>query len=325
MKGSLSEQIRNITQRAQACCNNDIPFLSGVFDAYDNVRERIVEHPVIHKYQRKFKELGISSTLSSIDGLMSDIAYSYDTFANATGINPLSVIGIDPSKDDKTFQAFAEQYNFAALKQSITQSIKDFVFSPEHKQWVKTNVALPAVAGLLAPIGLSSMAPAVLSAAAVGYTVVKIARHMHVARRERQGSDNVDRSDKYASGKQRVLASGTAAAIGAAAASGVTASGAWSHRTGVPRSQVDKADATVQNLKLKMAVYIHDAERTRSELLKIDRDIEDIRGECITLDGTSTVEQEMLRLYDDALNSLEDAANALSRICEKLNTFKNTV
>lgn len=321
MKGNLSEQIRNITQRAQACFNNDIPVLSGVFDAYDNVRERIVEHPVIHRYQRKFKELGISSTLSSIDGLMSDIAYSYDTFANDTGINPLSVIGIDPSKDDKTFQAFAEQYNFAALKQSI----KDFVFSPEHKQWVKTNVALPAVAGLLAPIGLSSMAPAVLSAAVVGYTVVKIARHMHVARRERQGSDNVDRPDKYASGKQRVLASGTAAAIGAAAASGVTASGAWSHRAGVPRSQADKDDATVQNLKLKMAVYIHDAERTRSELLKIDRDIEDIRGECIALDGTSGVEQGMLRLYDDALNSLEDATNALSRICEKLNTFKNTV
>lgn len=316
MKGNLSEQIRNITQRAQACFNNDIPFLSGVFDAYDNVRERIVEHPVIHRYQRKFKELGISSTLSSIDGLMSDIAYSYDTFANDTGINPLSVIGIKPSEDDKTLQA-----SYDTLKQRI----KDFVFSPEHKQWVKTNVALPAVASLLAPIGLSSMAPAVLSAAAVGYTLVKIARHMHVARRERQGSDNVDRSDKYASGKQRVLASGTAAAIGAAAASGVTASGAWSHRTGVPRSQVDKADATVQNLKLKMAVYIHDAERTRSELLKIDRDIEDIRGECIALDGTSGVEQGMLRLYDDALNSLEDATNALSRICEKLNTFKNTV
>lgn len=316
MKGNLSEQIRNITQRAQACFNNDIPVLSGVFDAYDNVRERIVEHPVIHRYQRKFKELGISSTLSSIDGLMSDIAYSYDTFANDTGINPLSVIGIKPSEDDKTLQA-----SYDTLKQRI----KDFVFSPEHKQWVKTNVALPAVASLLAPIGLSSMAPAVLSAAAVGYTLVKIARHMHVARRERQGSDNVDRSDKYASGKQRVLASGTAAAIGAAAASGVTASGAWSHRTGVPRSQVDKADATVQNLKLKMAVYIHDAERTRSELLKIDRDIEDIRGECIALDGTSGVEQGMLRLYDDALNSLEDATNALSRICEKLNTFKNTV
>ena len=126
--------------------------------------------------------------------------------------------------------------------------------------------------------------------------------------------------------RRQVLASGTAAAVaGGSLGKGVTVSGAWSRASGTTRSQVFKDDASVKNLKLKGSVFIHDIETLQSSILKINDSVETLKEKCVAFDGASNVGEEILRLCEDGADGIENSSNSLSRICEKLNDFKNAL
>ena len=317
-----SEQKKHILIRAQECIDNDIPVLSNLFDKYDDVKDRIAENSTIRRYKKKFKEIGVSSALSTVDGLISDVARSYDIIANAAGVNPLESLGINPSDSKSSLESWSkDHFSVGACKKAI----KNFVFSDKHKTWMKTTVAMPAISGALGLVGASSMAPMVMSAAVIGAGVLKAAYHIHTARRERQKKDDVRRSNSNA-GLGQVLASGTAAAVaGGSLGKGVTVSGAWSRASGTTRSQVFKDDASVKNLKLKVSVFIHDIETLQSSILKINDSVETLKEKCVAFDGASNVGEEILRLCEDGADGIENSSNSLSRICEKLNDFKNAL